>query len=57
MCPCDDPSINAAQVKYSAPYDTNAPPRHVNKSPVGLVAPPIKISFMTTDNWPKIKLN
>ena len=27
-----------------------------NKRPIGLIAPPFKINFLATENWPKIKL-
>ena len=27
-----------------------------NKRPVGLIAPPFKINFLATENWPKMKL-
>ena len=31
--------------------------RHINKRPVGQIAPPFIISFLATGNWPKIKLS
>ena len=34
------------------PEDT----RYINKRPIGLIAPPFKINFLATENWPKMRL-
>ena len=42
-------------LQLSSQLDLNCS-ENVSKSRVGLKAPPFKISFLATENWPKIKL-